>query len=103
MDSVAEVIGSALAAGTAVGLTGEIKRVRMAENPPDAKPAVDVLVHIQGDQPAPMPFLPLVESELRPLLEMILQTALPGGLPATLSLMEENSNAVDELADEGLM
>jgi len=102
MDSVAEVISTALAVGTAAGLTGEIKRVRMAENPPEAKPTVDVLLHVQGDQPAPMPFLPLAESEIRALLEMILQTALPGGLSAAITAIEENPNAVDELADEGL-
>ena len=103
MDTLAGVITGALKVGSAAGLTGEIKRVRMSENPPDGKPSVELLLHVRGNQAAPLAFLPLAQAEIRALLEMILPTALPGGTRAAVTSIEENTNAVDELTDEGLM
>ena len=100
-------------------VTFDIKRVRSAEAP--AKPGMNIglfvqrivgikdsstaknvtlLMYGEGEQDAPKNFTELASAELRNLLESAFSAPESSGLKASVASIEENTNAVDELADE---
>jgi hypothetical protein len=75
--------------------------VRRAMGTDDAEEKnVSILVYGEGEQDAPQNFTELASAELRKLLETAAAAMESSGLKASVTTIEENTNAVDELADE---
>src|SRR5258708_4801814 len=81
-------------------LSIEIKRARVEKGPDDKGIHVGLLAYCEADQDAPQNFTKLATDEMQKFLSDAFRAPTPSGLKVSVHSVEENTNAVDELADE---
>jgi hypothetical protein len=81
-------------------LSIEIKRARAEKGPDDKGIHVALLTYCEGDQDAPQNFTKLATDEMQKFLSEAFRAPTPSGLKVSVHSIEENTDAVDELADE---
>ncbi len=81
-------------------LSIEIKRARVEKGPDDKGIHVGLLTYCEGDQDAQQNFTKLATEEMQKFLTDAFLAPTPSGLKVSVHSIEENTNAVDELADE---
>jgi hypothetical protein len=87
-------------AGTAHIPLMDVKRVRVEEGPDHTGVHVGSLIYLEDDQDAAANFTKLATDKLTKLLNDVYKQSMPANLKLTIHNIEENTNAVDELADE---
>src|SRR5438309_595963 len=87
-------------AGTAHIPMMDVKRVRLEEGPDHPGIHVGSLIYLEDEQEAAANFAKLATDKLQKLLNDVFKQPLPGNLKVSIHNIEENTNAVDELADE---
>jgi hypothetical protein len=97
IELVKDTVGKTLEAGTAGGLTGEVKRARLAPPIETGVHSIDVLVYVRGEQEAAQSFTTLSVSDTQASLNKCFESPLTGNIRASLGDIEENTNAVEEL------
>ena len=88
-------------------LSAEVKRIRPEKRDPLVSNAsamggvrLELLTYLEGEQDAPQDFAQLTAAHLQKLLEQIANPLLARHIKITLESIEENTSAVDELADD---
>ncbi|MEP7287298.1 MAG: hypothetical protein ABI947_16200 [Chloroflexota bacterium] len=81
-------------------ITVEVKRIRTEPSIAPNDKQVSVLAYVEGEQDAPLNFMELATAELKKKLDMTFGQSLASGTNVQVHTIEENTNAVDELADE---
>ncbi len=89
-------------------LSHQIRRVRHEPSPtaapetsaPNKGQVVSVLAYLEGEQDAPQDFARLTIEQWRKLLAQVSQQLAAKRIPVKITSIEEDSDAVDELADE---
>jgi hypothetical protein len=103
-DALKAILNQALQNGTPIAqLTGKVKRIR-PQGYVDGEPRrVEALIYLEGEQEASQNFYTLATAEVQAALHAALLTPIAPDVSAHVENIQENSNAVDELADEGLL
>ena len=80
-------------------LSVEIKRARVEKGPDDKGLHVGLLAYCEGEQDAPQNFTKLATEEMQKFFSDAFRAPTPTGLKISVHSIEENTSAVDELAD----
>src|SRR5258708_26638067 len=86
--------------GTAHNLSVEVKRMRLEQGSDSKGTQVAILTYLEGDQDPAANFTKLATSELVKYLINVFKQPTPAGFKVSVYKIEENTNAVDELADQ---
>src|SRR5258708_8007088 len=86
--------------GTANKLSVDVKRVRLEQGSNPKGTQVAILTYLEGDQDPAANFPKLATSELEKYLLDVFKHPTPPRFRVNIQTIEENTNAVDELADE---
>ncbi len=86
--------------GTANKLSVDVKRVRLEQGSNPKGTPVGILIYLEGDQDPAANFTKLATSELEKFLLDVFKQPTSAGFRVNIQTIEENTNAVDELADE---
>ncbi len=104
MPALKAIINQSLAKGTPIAqLTGEIKRIRPHANADSSEPHIEALVYMEGEQEPAHNFYTLAVAEVKAVLDAAFHTPVAPDVNAHLTDIQENTNAVDELAEEELL
>jgi hypothetical protein len=98
------ILNQALGSGTPIAqLSGAVKRIRSPRSKAGEPPRIEALIYLEGEQDAPQNFYRLAMAEAQATLDAALLTPIAPDVTARVETIRENTNAVDELADEGLL